>query len=291
MPSSLPEHVAEHLEWMRQRGLAASYIDKRRLVLARLAAALPVPLTGATPGMLGAWRATLVMGDDAVCNTLGAVREFYKWATGRGLTGASPAAGLPVPRRSRHLPRPIATHDLFSALACAPPRIRQWLVLAAWCGLRACEIARLQRANVLDTASPPVLRIVAGATKGRRERIIPLSSFVLGELFAHGMPASGWMFRRADGKPGPNQPHRVSQLANAHLHGCGTAATLHQLRHWCGTEAYRPKRDLRMVQELLGHANIASTAGYTAYFADEAAAALEQLPVPGPGWPGLRAAG
>jgi integrase/recombinase XerC len=280
MPS-LPEYVQDHLEWMRQRGLAASYIYKRRRELTRLAAALPVPLAGATPPMLAAWRAGLATGDDAVCNTVGAAREFYRWASGRGIVERDPTIGLPVPARSRHLPRPIATDDLFSALACAPPRIRLCLVLASWCGLRACEIAWLRRQNVLDTAMPPVIRIVSDATKGRTERIIRLTTFVLAELRSYGLPRSGYVVRRLDGRPGPNRPHTISHLANEHLHGCGIAATLHQLRHWCATETYRIKHDLRMVQELLGHASIASSTGYTAIFQDDTAAVLEQLPVPG----------
>ncbi len=281
MPSLLPEHVAEHLDWMRQRGLAASTICKRRRELARLAAALPVPLTEATSPMLAAWRAGLTVGDDAVCNYAGAAREFYRWAAGRGLIDYDPAAGLPVPRRGRHLPRPVAEDDLFSALALAPGRIRPWLVLAAWCGLRACEIAWLRRRHVLDTARPPVLLIASDATKGTAERVVPLCGFALGELRAAGLPASGWVYRRRDGRGGPNQPHTISHLANDYLHSLGIGATLHQLRHRFGTETYRHRRDLRMVQELLGHADPATTAGYAAYFQDDAAAAVEALPVPG----------
>jgi site-specific recombinase XerC len=72
----------------------------------------------------------------------------------------------------------------------------------------------------------------------------------------------------------------VSQLANQHLHACGSAATLHQLRHWFGTETYRARRDLRVVQELLGHASPMSTAGYAAYDQADQVAVVSALPVP-----------
>ena len=88
------------------------------------------------------------------------------------------------------------------------------------------------------------------------------------------------MFRRHDGQSGPNTPHTVSRLSNEHLHACGLPATLHQLRHRFGTETYRYKRDLRMVQDLLGHADPATTAGYAAYLNVDAAAAVEHLPSP-----------
>jgi integrase/recombinase XerC len=279
MPSS-PDSLAEHLDWMRQRGLAASTVYQRRRILTRLAAALPVPLLEATPGMLAGWRAGLAVGDEACAHYVGGAREFYRWAIGEDRIKTSPAAGLPVPRPGRRLPRPIAEDDLFTALAGAPARVRPWLVLAAWAGLRAKEIAYLRRQHVLDTARPPALLIVSEATKGRGERIIPMSAFVLAELAAAGLPRAGWMFARGDGAPGPNAPWTVSGLANRHLHACGSAATLHQCRHRFGTMAYRHRRDLRVVQELLGHSSPQTTAGYAAYDRADAAAAVEALPVP-----------
>jgi integrase/recombinase XerC len=167
-----------------------------------------------------------------------------------------------------------------AAVAGAPLRIRPWLVLAGWCGLRACEIAGLRRENVLDTARPPVLLIAAGATKGNRERIVPVSGFVLGELQAAGLPRSGWVFPRADGHAGPNRPHNVSHLCNDYLHDRGYPETLHQLRHRFGTMMYRGTRDLRLVQDMIGHASPSTTAGYAMFDNEPAAAAAEALPFP-----------
>ena len=185
-----------------------------------------------------------------------------------------------MPRSGRTIPRPIGDDDLFAALETAPPRVRPWLVLAAWAGLRAKEIALLRRECVLDTLARPALLIATDATKGRNERIVPLSPFVVGELRAAGLPASGWVFRRQDGHYGPNTPAKLSHLANRHLHGCGINATLHQLRHRFGTEAYRSGHDLRAVQELMGHASPETTAGYAAYANESAIAAVNALPTP-----------
>ena len=125
------------------------------------------------------------------------------------------------------------------AVATAPPRVRPWLVLAAWAGFRACEVAKLRRENVLDTAAPPVLLVASDATKGTRERIVPMSVFVLAELRVAGLPHNGWVFRRHDGRHGPNAPWTVSHLANSHLADCGADATLHQLRHRFGSSLYK----------------------------------------------------
>jgi site-specific recombinase XerD len=60
----------------------------------------------------------------------------------------------------------------------------------------------------------------------------------------------------------------------------GVAATAHQLRHWFATQAYRGSRDLRVVQELLGHASPTTTAIYTAFSRTESVRAVSALELP-----------
>src|SRR6266436_6248051 len=155
------------------------------------------------------------------------VDVHLSWMRQRAL--AAPTIDKRSPLLARRLPRPIPDDHLLYALAQAPARIRPWLVLAGWCGLRAKEIALLRRERVIETGRPPGLLIASDATKGRRERYVPMSDFVIAELVPV-LPASGWVFRRYDGRPGPNTPGVVSRVANDHLHACGYAATLHQLR-------------------------------------------------------------
>lgn len=275
--------MRRHLEWMRLRGMAPSTIRRRQVVMGWVVEFLAdTPVLEASPQQLQAWRAGLTVADEAVSVYVSHVNQFYRWAVQERLLDGSPAAALPAPRRGRHLPRPISERDLLEALAAAPPRIRPWLVLAGWAGLRACEIAGLRRENVLDTRSPPVLLIEQRSTKGNRERLVPMSAFVLSELQGR-LPARGWVFPRHDGQSGPNTPGHICHLANDHLHSCGIAATLHQLRHRFGTQAYASRHDLRAVQELLGHGSPKVTAGYAAYDAREAAAAVEAIPAPGRG--------
>jgi integrase/recombinase XerC len=268
------DEITAHLAWLAWTGHAPSTIEARHRALRRLARALPVPLLDATPGHLAAWRAGLTVTPNTVVGYASHAREFYAWAVRSGLLSSNPADGLPVPRLTRGLPRPISEQALTDAVASAPPRIRPWLVLAGWAGLRAKEIALLRRERVLDTATPPVLLIAADATKGHRERIVPMSGFVLTELRIAGL------FPRRDGGGGPNAPHTISHLAAAHLHSCGTPATLHSLRHRFGTILYQQTKDLRLVQELMGHARPETTAGYTAFDRVSAVAAVESLPTP-----------
>ncbi len=273
--------VQSHLEHLRLKGRTPASVYARKRALARLTAALAVPLLSAGPADLAGWRASLTVGDDAVVAYVSHIRSFYDWCVAEGLRAENPAAGLPVPRLGRRIPRPIAEDDLMDALAAAPRRIRLMIVLAAWCGLRAKEIAYLKRENVMDTAMPPVLIVAQDATKGRRERVIPLSAFVLEEIRLARLPVSGFVFRRMDGRVGPNEPWRVSQLCNKHLHRHGITDTLHSLRHRYGTQVYRASgHDLRLTQDLLGHASPSTTAGYAAFDRAGAQVAVDALPSP-----------
>jgi integrase/recombinase XerC len=270
----------EHLEYLRLSGRAPSTVYARHRALVRLQAVVGVPLLEATAADVMRWRAGLAVDSDTVRQYVSHVHQFYVWAVRTGQLPVSPAEGLPVPPRSRRLPRPIADADLFAAIASAPDRILPWLVLAAWCGLRAKEIALLRRECILDTARPPLIIVAHDATKGRRERVVPICSYAYGVLVP-ALPASGWAFRRLDLQPGPNTPARVSKLANEYLHSLGVLATLHQLRHWFGSYSYQISRDLRAVQVLMGHAKPETTAGYVLVDQSGPAVWLEDLPVPG----------
>ena len=277
LASVLNAHVAD----MRLRDLSPLTITDRRAVIYRLARWLhPVSVLDASSADIAAWRASLTVGSKAVLTYAGHVREFYRFAVDAGYLDASPATSLRLPRPSRRLPRPVAEDDLTAALQCASPRVRPWLVLAGWAGFRACEIAYLRRENVIDTGPSPVLLVAEDATKGRRERIVEMSPFVLEELRLAGLPARGWVFRRCDGQRGPNMPWLVSRLANITLRDAGSAATLHMCRHRFLTQVYQQTRDIRLVQELAGHASSRTTDGYAGYSRAGAAEAVASLPVP-----------
>jgi integrase len=277
----MPPEVAAHVAWLEQRGLARTTIYDRSRLLIRLAAFLPVPLLEASPEMLATWRASLIHAPGVICGYVSHATQFYAFAVTQGWITSNPAAGLPVPRRPRRLPRPVGEDDLERAVATAPARVRPWLALGGWAGFRAVEIANLRRESVLDSGPVPLLLVTAESTKGgRHERIVPMSPFVLAELRTAGLPGSGYVFRRMDGRPGPNRPHTITHLANEWLHECGIPETFHRFRHRFGSQLYMGTRDLRLVQEMLGHQDPATTAGYAAYAQDGAASAVASLRTP-----------
>lgn len=199
--------------------------------------------------------------DASVAAYVAAVRGFYAWALKKKYIDADPADDIPTPKRGRRYPRPISEDDLEDAIDAADPRVRPWLVCAAYLGMRCDEIAHLRREDILDTARTPVVMVHG---KGDKERIVPLSPYAWGEI-RPGLPRHGWCWLRRDGQPGPVTSRIVSGLGNEHLRECGIGATMHQLRHRFGTEGFAVEKDLRALAEIMGHASTNTTAGYAAH--------------------------
>lgn len=196
------------------------------------------------------------------------VRAFYRWTTERGITSVNPAEVLTLPSVPRHLPRPIDEDDLSLALASARPKMRAMLTLAAFAGLRCVEIAGLDWSDLRrEPDGTSFLHIRQG--KGQKERVVEVGETVVKALQAYGVRRRGAMFLGQDGAQ--IDARSVSSAGNRFLKRNGVEATMHQLRHRYGTIAYQISRDLRMVQEMLGHASPQTTAGYTRPSSDSAA--------------------
>lgn len=274
--------VEAHLAWMRLRNLAEqTTIRQRAAALRRLCQTLGVddPLH-VTAADLEAWQSSLTRptprrpegaSPQTHCTYVTHVHGYFHWAVKAGLRGDDPSVHLVRPKLPRRLPRPISEERLLIAIAAAEGRVRLWLVLAAWCGLRAREIAGVHGSHI--TVGPaPTLFIADG--KGGAQRCLPLPPMVTEELERYGL-RRGWMFPGAAG--GHVTPGRVSQAANEHLRRLEIPDTLHSLRHRFGTELYRTLPDLRMVQEMMGHRSPSTTAGYVAYSPEVAARAMAAM--------------
>ncbi len=288
--------LTRHLGHMRLLGRAARTVYDRERAIIRMGrwlapieyfrsgqinsgevARVPVSVLDASAADLAAWRASLSLSPVAIRVYAAHARTFYAWAVTEGIIDSNPALHLLVPPHRRYLPRPIGAESLFTAIDTAPPRIRMWLIFAAFAGLRAAEIAGLTGDCILDGRDPPLI-VVRG--KGSRERMVPLSSYLLAEIRAAGLPRSGWVFPRRDGRPGACTPGLISKLTNDHLHELGFPDTLHSLRHYFATEAYQGTRDLLTVSGLLGHANVSTTSIYAKFADASAVAAVESIPAP-----------
>lgn len=272
----MPGPAERFLVDCRRRNLRPGTIRQKRYALARLARRLhPAGLLDAIPDELATHLDRLDK-PESRATELSHLRSFYRWALLEGLVDVDPTARLVRPKVPRRLPRPIPDGDLHMALDLAPERIRPMLMLAAYAGLRACEIANLRAEDVLWANDPPLLVVTDG--KGGHQGAVPLAPAL--EPVLRALPARGWLFCRRDGRTGPVPAHVVSKLCNDFLHDMGIAHTLHTLRHWFGTTTLRVNGgNLRQTQELLRHQSPVSTAIYTWVNPAEAAETLKALPV------------
>jgi integrase/recombinase XerC len=260
--------VADHLRYLEARGHSGRTVEGRKAVLHLLSRHAGVPLRDITTDHLSAWQDDLtVLSINTRRSYISHVKGFYRWARAEERLADNPARVLVAPRPRRQVPRPMPERQMEQALDAAPTRIRLWLELAGYGGLRACEIARVDRDDILRDGDEPAL-LVHG--KGDRERVVPLDVAVLASLDEPWLPTSGRLFLLRSGKP--VSAHYVSKMCNEFLHKAGIRETLHQLRHRFGTQVYRASgHDIRLTQELLGHASPATTAIYTEI--DQSAAA------------------
>lgn len=180
--------------------------------------------------------------------------RFFTWMHTSGQRRDNPAAALPRVKVPRGQPRPAPRDVITRAIMRADDRTRLILLLAAHQGLRRGEIARVHTDDLTsDVLGEPSLRVTG---KGGHTRVVPLTDYVAALIRK---APRGWVF------PGQIDGH----LSAAHI---GVLArrvlpagwTLHTLRHHFASAAYSVERDLRAVQELLGHASVATTQIYTA---------------------------
>lgn len=268
--------IVEHLAWCEARNLRPSTIEQRRNVLRHCERSIPMPLIDADHETLRDWLSRPSLGIDARAHELSQLRQFYKWAQTFGYRDDEPSARIPRPRTYRRLPRPITNAQVAHALHQAEGRVRLMVALMAYAGLRAAEVGKLRREEILDHVDPPVLLVADG--KGGRQRIVPAHRAVLDALAAHDVKA-GVLFPKLCGVDAgrPLEGWSVSQIVADHLRACGIDATGHQLRHTFGTLVYRHTLDLRTTQEVLGHASPVTTAGYAAWTPAAAAAAVAEI--------------
>lgn len=225
------------------------------------------------------WLDSLPLAPRARYTYISCLHGFYEWAMSENLASQDPTVRIVRPKLPQGVPRPISSGDLDQALQLAGRRMRLWLCLAAYQGLRCQEIAGIAVDHVLVGYEPPALIVAAG--KGRKERVVPLHPATILAFSEYGMPRAGFVFTRAD-RPNPKtpiSPDRVSELVAEYLHGLGINATAHQLRHWFGTNVFARSLDLRLTQELMGHADPSTTAKYVKFAQHKAAEVINQLDV------------
>jgi site-specific recombinase XerD len=207
-----------------------------------------------------------------------ALRGFYRWLRREGVVSHDPTELVDRPPTPRRLPRPAPEREIARLVARADVQLRAMLALMACGGLRCVECSRLDWCDV-DLSAASV--IVCG--KGSRERLVSISGDVVTALAALALATAG----RPAGPVfvGPTgrrlSPARVSQRVARLAAARGSTVRAHQLRHRCATMALQqPGADLLAVRDLLGHASVSTTEGYTAVLPERTAAVSRALRLP-----------
>ncbi|MFN3536188.1 MAG: site-specific tyrosine recombinase XerD [Brevundimonas sp.] len=204
-----------------------------------------------------------------------AVRQFYRFALAEGWRADDPSRRLDAPKQGRPLPKTLSRDEIERLIAAASGRegaagvrLICLMELAYASGLRVSELLGLK---VQAVRRDPTHLIVRG--KGGKERLAPLNDAARTAVKAwlvlrdadKARAESSWLFP-SSGKSGHLTPRRFAQLLDQAAVDAGidpARVSPHVLRHAFATHLLEGGADLRIVQTLLGHADIATTQIYT----------------------------
>ncbi len=283
LDATLIEDFAAHLALERHLSdnTVAAYrrdLEQLAVFLGRQRRSLPTATTRMLRRFL-AQQVTRGYARASIARRVGAIHTFYRWAMSRGVVDADPAALLGRPKVTSRLPAVLRPGEAAALVEAPGPanategpdlsialRDRAVLELLYGSGLRVGEVSGLTL-DRLDLDRGRVL--VLG--KGAKEREVPLSDHAVDAVRAYlvrGRPqmapaASATVFfnRRKKAMSARDIRSMVEQYGGRIL--SGRRVTPHTLRHSFATHLLEGGADIRAVQELLGHASVATTQRYT----------------------------
>jgi len=283
----------EHL--VVERGLARNTVESYRRDLRRYESSLAgrgkARLGDVEPSDVAEFLASLREGDDdhealavsSAARAVIAVRGLHAFAAAQGLAETDPARDVPPPPPPRRLPKAITVAEVERLLGSSGPgpdepsgdprslRDRALLEFLYGTGARISEVTGLD-VDELHLDADPVVRL---AGKGGKHRVVPVGSYAVRALQAYlvrARPALAAASRRVSVSPAVFLNARGGRLTRQGAWGVLRAAaeragladvSPHTLRHSFATHMLDGGADIRVVQELLGHAAVATTQVYT----------------------------
>ncbi|MFT4029436.1 MAG: site-specific tyrosine recombinase XerD [Protaetiibacter sp.] len=213
----------------------------------------------------------------STARVISSIRGFTRFLQEEGLLAGDPAESLVAPKQPRRLPKAL-TRDQVEALLAAtdgddPVRLRDkaLLELLYATGARVSEAVALDVDDLVGPDGTPELIRVIG--KGDKQRIVPVGSFARSAVEAYlvrarplltaGGRSTPALFLGARGARLSRQNTWLIIRAAAERAGITTEVSPHSLRHSFATHLLAGGADVRVVQELLGHASVATTQIYT----------------------------
>lgn len=204
---------------------------------------------------------------------LSTLRSFFRFLVTEGLAGTDPTTTIATPRRGRKLPTVLSAEQVVRLLESVqghePRDLRDRAILEVLYGC-GCRVSELCGLDVTDLDRGEAILLLRG--KGRKQRLVPVGEPALEavqEYLASGRsrllgkrPTGALFLNRRGGRLSRVSVWNLLKEAGRNA-GLPAALSPHTLRHSYATHLLEGGADLRVVQELLGHADIATTEIYT----------------------------
>ncbi|MDO5753136.1 site-specific tyrosine recombinase XerD [Arthrobacter sp.] len=220
------------------------------------------------------------LGLRSAARTIVAVRGLHKFWALEGLSDADPAADVHPPQAGQRLPKAISVHDVTRILEVVGTDTSTGLRDAAMLEFLYSTGARISEAVGLDVDDlmlpesaedgPSLVRLFG---KGSKERVVPIGSYALRALDAYLVRGRPVLVAKGGGTPALFLNARGGRISRqsvwtilkvaAERAGVSADVSPHTLRHSFATHLLEGGADVRVVQELLGHASVTTTQVYT----------------------------
>jgi len=216
------------------------------------------------------------LASSSMTRALSTLRSFHRFLVAEGLATADPTGSVIAPGRAQRLPKALSIEQVTALIESTPLdtpiglRDRAILELMYATGARVSEAVDLVVDDVRDDA---VLDVITLTGKGNKQRIVPVGQFARDALDAYLVRGRPALLAKGQGTPalflgargGPLSRQNVFLIIRAAAERAQITSVIspHTLRHSCATHLLRGGADIRVVQELLGHASVATTQIYT----------------------------
>lgn len=288
----LRDRVPLYRSWLnghrRPRGAQCYEVALRRFLASLPADATHADLTFATISRYQADLAAKGRAPSTIMNMLSVVRSFCRWSATMGDRADDPTALIAFPKKRIMKPRALKRtqisalmqavtepDDLASHTQFIWQRNRRAIFVMFYAGLRLAEMARLRWADVdLDEGEIIVTTVAA---KNGNERILPIHLALDAEL--RRVPVAerrGYVVGHPNGAP--LSLRSVEKICGKWLRNRAMHVSAHQLRHSFATQMLKNGADIRTIQDLLGHASLATTQRYLDLDLEQKRAAVAAIP-------------
>lgn len=251
-----------HVYWMRAQAWTDRTIKNRTQTIGFLARHIDRDPSTATALEVRAFLGRSGWAPGTRVRYFNDLRAWFRWLVSDGHREDDPMAALPKPKLPRADLDVISTEDVRRLLAASMyARTRTMMILAAYQGLRASEIARV-RSDDVDLEGERLLVLGKGGVRA----VLPLHPVVARRAELHG---PGWWFPQQQHgtnsktkSGGPVLGESVTDAVRQTMKRAGVRGSCHSLRHWYATELLRQDVDLRTIQQLMRHSSLATTERY-----------------------------